>query len=142
MSLCTLMAPPTKANLPMWSFDHAAAHRELTGGMSQPVVSIGGGPGLRPTVFGGLAQFSAIPYLLDPQTGEGVWHFNHDRAHQDATLTLPGWFGFTTGTVQPSDDFADMNFARAGMLPWWTFANHQFHATARGVLPLSLTYPF
>lgn len=134
MSAVTLLAPPTAAHLPMWQFDHAVAHRELLGAMSLPITSA--------PLSGGLARFSAIPYFIDPQTNASFWHLEHGQASNDAAVTLPGYFGGTTGIINPPTDFVDMNFANAELLSWWAFANHQFHMTAQGVLPAELTFPF
>lgn len=144
MSLATLMAPPTAENLPSWQFDHAMAHRQLFGAMSEAlaVFDIGGEPVLLPT-GGALSGFSALPYVLDPQVNLGSWHQNHGQAHADAQVALPGWFGhLVTTTIGPTPDLTDMDFEDQALLSWWTFSNEQQHIAAQNVLPETLTFPF
>lgn len=140
MSIATLMAPPTPENLPSWQFDHAMAHREMTGGMSATIDLIGN---IR---LGALSHFSALPYFLDPQVNTGVWHLDHGQAHQDAVVTLPPFFGHhrtpeTLTTIAPTQDFVDMDFDDQALLTWWTHANQQEHMAAQNVLT-QLVYPF
>jgi hypothetical protein len=151
MAIVTLLVPPDEhpnvhTTLPYakrgaFAFEHMMAHRNLFGAM--------GWEGI------GLSQFSVLPYMLDPEvntkTQASGWHLNHGQAHQDATVTLPGWFGwwFLTGQrpatqVGSFHDFADKTLATPESTKWWTWINHQEHYIANQVLPTAQfqNYPF
>lgn len=74
---------------PVFEFHHAMTHRQYFAVM-------------RP-----LSQFSAVPYLLDPEFNTGNpaenWNMNHQQAHSDFNGALPNdsSTGYTT-TVVPS----------------------------------------
>lgn len=119
------------------------AHRDCLGGMGQPidVLDIGGVSYPSPAT-GGLSGFSGVPYFIDPMSNSGDWHNNHDQAHQDYALTLPAFYEWTgEGTMGPTDNFRDMNFANPGMLAWWIHSNHQQHLIAENTIS-ELTFPF
>lgn len=118
------------------------AHRLLLGAMSTPAPTPIEGEFFAGTA--GLQRFTALPYFIDPQINVGMWHLDHGQAHQDAQVALPGYFGGETvgGLNLPGFDFVSMDFAREGLLQWWTFENHQQHYVAQSVLPLELTFPF
>lgn len=143
MSTNYLLTQPTPANLNSWQFEHAMAHRELTGAMSQPP-TLTDFPGGLFALGGGLTHFSALPYLIDPQLDVGMWHLDHAQAHADFQHTLPAYFGFDIAEViNPTDPgFTSMQFADRGLLTWWTFSNHQQHLVAQTVLPETLNLPF
>lgn len=130
MTICTLVAPPTAENLPGWEFEHTMAHNDLLGAMSTA-------PG-NPYQTVGLARFSALPYILDPQRNSFSWHQDHGQAHQDLQDGLPGFFNAAGGTINPMTDLFDMDFDDERLLTWWTFANFQQHLTAESVLPRTL----
>jgi hypothetical protein len=139
--LGTLLAPPTPENLDSWQFDHANAHRQLLGAMSEPFFTF-----QDLLVRGGLSMFSALPYWVDPQLNVGMWHLDHGQAHADAQTTLVAWFGFTpvelkTG-MAPNPDFVDFDLKDPSHLQWWTHQNHVSHLTAQSTLPLELVFPF
>lgn len=144
MSLSYLLMEPTQATLPSWQFEHAMAHRELMGAMSQVPTVTPFPPHGRHVVGGGFQRFSALPYLVDPQFNVGMWHLDHNQAHADFQHALPGYFGFSTSTtLSPTfPGFTSMDFTDPGLIGWWTFVNHQQHLTASTVLPLVLNYPF
>jgi hypothetical protein len=135
----TLLAPPDDDFLPSWQFDHAQAHRELLGGMSRTIELLGG----RYQV-GGLTEYSAIPYFIDPLLNTGMWHFDHGQAHKDASGALPGWFGFsaTTSMLNPTLNLVDYDLQNEDHVTWWTFVNLMEHLTAQAVLPQQLIFPF
>jgi hypothetical protein len=105
-----------------WAFEHAMAHRGLTGGMAP------------------LSDFSVLPYVLDPELDGGAWHLNHNQAHTDAFFQSPlGAFG----PPIPAKHLVDMKFDQHGRTAWWTFENHHDHFVGAGVtVNRNLIFPF
>lgn len=136
MSLVTLLTVPgdSLGEQAAWSFEHAAAHRNLLGGMA--------------TQAHGLSRFSVVPYGLDPHYPlAGGWLLNHGQAHSDFQAVLPGVFGRrrepteAVATLNPTVNYVDSNLSNAEQANWWVSANHWDHLTAQGVLS-ELIYPF
>lgn len=147
MAIATLLTEPRGPGQDAtFSFEHAMAHRELTGGMATAVEVFDPLTGTAFILPGttGLAGFSALPYgPLDPQLHASLWHLDHGQAHSDAQQRLPDFFGFTSfGRMNPAPNFVDFNLQRPGHRTWWTFANHHDHLTAQSVLPQELVFPF
>ncbi|MBO0753422.1 MAG: hypothetical protein J2P53_14990, partial [Bradyrhizobiaceae bacterium] len=129
MAIVSLLTPPderpsTRSSLPyarrqVFAFEHMMAHRNLFGAMGY--------------AGNGLSHFTVLPYHLDPEiytkTQASGWHLNHGQAHQDATVTLPGWFGWWFLPARPPTqvgsfhDFADKTLATPESTKWWTFIN-------------------
>jgi hypothetical protein len=79
---------------PNFAFEHMMQHRTYFSVMGDHAVQ------------GGLAQFSVLPYVLDPSQSPELpaqsWNLNHRQAHNDFNGDLPANFadGYTLTTVQ------------------------------------------
>ena len=125
-----------------FGFEHEQAHRGLWASMAP------------------LNRFSVLPYILYPgASNRGDWHLDHEWAHRDFQMTLPGTFGgigflnlvdgiippgfvfpdipaVQTGTISqlaPSYNIEDYNLTSWAQREWWTFQNHLAHLDAQSV---------
>ena len=150
MSLATLIGEPqTGLAWGTFAFEHAMAHRSLMGimGVEGEFVREVVGPPIVPGHFlpniGGLQGFTTMPYFIDPQSNDGLWHLFHNQAHQDAMSVLPNSFGFTAiGNIAPNHDFVDYNLDKEGKATYWVWRNHQQHLDANSASPLESIFPF
>jgi hypothetical protein len=70
MSLATLLAPPTQANLSGWQFEHAMQHRFLLGAMAAEIPS---GLITGATITNGGTGYTSAPTVtINTQTGSGA----------------------------------------------------------------------
>ena len=80
---------------PIYAFEHMMQHRQYFAVMGDH------------SVQGGLAQFSVLPYILDPtqDSDNPAWSWNqrHQQAHNDFNKDLPANFnnGYTATTITP-----------------------------------------
>lgn len=109
-----------------FAFEHSMSHRRLLGSMAP------------------LPRFSTIPYVLNPGTNLGDWHQDHQQAHNDFTVTLPGWFGFPVTTfIHPGYDLQDTDLRNRNVRTWWTFQNEYTHRIAENIQNSELwIFPF
>ena len=117
MAHCSLLRMGgSPAEQAAFSFEHAMAHRTLTGGMPN------------------ITKLSVLPYQIDPmEFSNPKYLLNHQQAHLDVQERLP------VKTVPFGQNLIDTT----GNLQWWTFANHQEHLAALAQLPPILgPYPF
>jgi hypothetical protein len=127
-SLLTSPSPSNPNQEPTFSFEHAMSHRRLLGAMAP------------------LTRFSVIPYgPITPGYNTGDWHLDHEQAHDDFQLTIPGWFGIpTSGIINPVYPLVETDFRNEDQLKWWTFHNFQEHLTGENALNWQeeFTFPF
>ena len=104
MSGATLL----NANDPWFNFDHQQAHNAMLVGE------------------GNSANFSVIPYLIDPAFGDtavpaGWGNTLHTQAHQDYISLFPAPYG-GSGPTNLNDVALTPEQS-----PWWQFSNFQLH---------------
>jgi hypothetical protein len=104
MAYCSLLTDNST-----FAFDHAMAHR----GMMMAMVD--------------LYQYSAVPYMFDPEQPNAMWRLYHQSAHDDAIAYPPplGPFG-----IPYPQNFIDIRQDQRDKRGWWIFANHMSHITA------------
>lgn len=130
MPLCSLL----NTDDPIFDFEHAMAHREVL------------------AVMAPLSNYSAIPYFIEPwplpfppyPDPATDWRLDHQQAHNDFSSAMPGYFlaehvGFG---IPDNQNLLENDLNNEASRTWWTFANHQEHFIASGVIsPLPGTLP-
>lgn len=112
---------------PIFSFEHAMAHRNAMGVMSP------------------LTRFSVIPYFIDPVerdvSNASKYQLNHQQAHNDALLHLPTEFGAPTIGLRFGQNLIDYDLRNPASKKLWAFYNHQEHYVGGNTILPNVQFP-